>query len=121
MKSNLVFQMVATAAFIVASLLLLNPMDFWMGTMAQITALGGVVVACGALLIFILKERAEDERDDVHRMLAGRYAFFAGSLALLIGIILQSESGHLDPWLMIALIAMVVVKIGTRMWTEWYK
>ena len=72
--------------FCAIAVLLLNPMDFWMPSMAHMTVLAVGAAAFGAFAIFVLRERAEDERDEVHRALAGRAAFLAGSGVLILGI-----------------------------------
>jgi hypothetical protein len=59
-----------------------------------------------------------DERDAQHRTLAGRNAFLAGSGLLTLGIVIQGYTHTVDPWLVITLIVMVVVKIGTRIWSD---
>jgi hypothetical protein len=67
---------------------------------------------------FILKETAFDERDDANRSLAGRNAFLAGSAVLVVGIVAQGYSHSVDPWLVVALIVMILVKIATRLWSD---
>jgi hypothetical protein len=74
----------------------------------------------GAFIVFVLKERAEDEREDPHRALAGRIAFLSGCAVILVGIALQSEWGTPDPWLLYALIAMVLGKVLARLWSSIY-
>ncbi len=59
-----------------------------------------------------------DERDALHRTLAGRNAFLAGSGILTLAIVIQGYTHSVDPWLVLALIAMIVVKIGTRIWSD---
>ena len=47
-----------------------------------------------------------------------RNAFLAGAAVLTLGIVIQGYTHAVDPWLVIALIVMIVVKIGTRIWSD---
>lgn len=62
------------------------------------------------------KEKPRDEREQMLRSLAGRYAFLAGSSVLVCGIVVQEFQHALDPWLIYALIAMIAGKIIGHMW-----
>lgn len=114
-------EIVIALVFCVVAILLLNPMHFWMPSMAHMTMLGILAVAFAALLVFVLRERGGDEREDAHRALAGRVAFLAGSLVLIVGIALESLRGEPDRYLLLALLAMVIGKVGTRLWSELYQ
>jgi hypothetical protein len=72
----------------------------------------------GVFASFMLREHVVDERDGQHRTLAGRNAFLAGAGVLTLGIVVQGYTHTVDPWLVVALIAMIVVKIETRMWSD---
>jgi hypothetical protein len=76
------------------------------------------LVLFGIFASFILREKMVDERDDVHRTLAGRNAFLAGSAVLMIGIVVQGYTHSVDPWLVVTLIVMILVKIATRLWSD---
>ena len=105
----------------VGAFFLINPMHVWMPDMAHMTILGLTVAAFAALSIFILRETSSDEREDAHRMYAGRAAFFAGSLVLVFGIVAQSLRDTLDTWLVVALVVMVLAKLFARLWTNVYR
>ena len=83
-----------------------------------------VIVLALALVVFaffasfILKEHSFDEREESHRIIAGRVAFLVGSGAAILGITVQALSGVVDPWLVVILSAMVIAKIGTRFWID---
>jgi hypothetical protein len=63
-----------------------------------------------AYALLVWREVGGDERDDLHRHLAGRIAYLVGSGVLVAGIIVQSLSGAVDPWLIATLAAMVLAK-----------
>lgn len=117
MKNNLK-ETVVTVALLAIAILLLNPFNFWMPDMMVISMLVGALVLFGIFSSFILREKTIDERDEQHKTLAGRNAFLAGSGILILGIVVQGYTHSVDPWLVITLIGMVVVKIITRVWSD---
>lgn len=121
MNRSTLFEILSALVFCVVAVLIINPAHFWMPSMAHTTMLAIAAAAFGAFVVFVLKERAADEREERHRALAGHIAFLCGSAVLLIGIALQSESSTPDPWLLYALIAMVLGKVAARLWSEIYR
>lgn len=117
MKNN-IKETIITVCLIAIAILLLNPFHFWMPDMMVMAMLAVALVLFGIFASFILREHTVDERDDAHRTLAGKNAFLAGSSILMIGIVVQGYSHTVDPWLVIALIVMILVKIATRMWSD---
>ena len=117
MKNNLK-ESIVTLGLVVTAILLLNPFNFWMPDMMVVSMLAVILVLFAIFASFILREKAVDERDDQHKALAGRNAFLAGSATLILGIIVQGYSHAVDEWLVLALIIMIVTKIGTRMWSD---
>lgn len=117
MKNNLK-ETIVTVALIVLAILLLKPFHFWMPDMMVICMLAITLALFGVFASFILRERVVDERDWQHRTLAGRNAFLAGSGVLTLGIVVQGYAHAVDPWLVVALIVMIVVKIGSRIWSD---
>ncbi len=117
MKNNLK-EAIVTIALIAIAILLLNPFHFWMPDMMVMCMLAIALGLFGIFASFILRENAVDERDGVHRTLAGRNAFLAGSGVLTLGIVVQGYGHAVDPWLVTTLIVMVVVKMATRVWSD---
>lgn len=117
MKNNLK-ETIVTVALIAIAILLLNPFHFWMPDMMVMCMLAIALGLFGTFASFILRENVVDERDGVHRTLAGRNAFLAGSGVLTLGIVVQGYGHAVDPWLVVALIVMVVVKMATRVWSD---
>lgn len=85
------------------------------------TSQGMITVALFALfLVFtalVFRERSRDERENVLRMTAGRLSFLTGSLIAFLGILFQSLAHNIDPWLVLTLIGMVLVKALTRVYS----
>ena len=112
-------QIVSATLVLILAALLLNPFHFWMPGMAQMAMLGCLLVAFAVLSIYLLQEHAGDEREATHRMLAGRIAFFIGSLVLVIGIAVESMHGTPNTWLVLALAGMILGKIVARFYSDW--
>lgn len=117
MKNN-VKEVIVTVCLVCISLLILNPFDFWMPSLVVMVVLAVMLLLFGIFASFILREKSLDERDTIHKSIAGRNAFLAGSTMMLIGIIIQEYSGQLDPWLVLSFLAMIVTKVVTRVWSD---
>jgi len=118
MKNNLKIEVVISLVLVVLAVLLLNPFHFWMPNMIHMVMLALTLVVFAFFAIFILREKVQDERDTAHRMLSGRVAFLTGSALLTIGIVVQSLKGTVDVWLVVVLVAMVLSKIVTRIYSD---
>jgi len=110
--------MVISFVLVILALLLLNPFHFWMPNMIHMVILAFTLVIFALFAIFVLREKVQDERDAVHRMLSGRVAFLTGSALLTIGIVVQSLQDAVDVWLVIVLVAMVLSKLVTRIYSD---
>jgi len=118
MKNNLKIEVVISLVLVVLAVLLLNPFHFWMPNMIHMVMLALTLVVFAFFAIFILREKVQDEREAIHRMLSGRVAFLTGSALLTIGIVAQSLKNAVDVWLVIVLVAMVLSKIVTRIYSD---
>lgn len=119
MTKNTYMQLTSAVAVLVLAILLLNPFHLWMPGMAQMAMLGCLLVAFAILSIYLLQEKGGDEREATHRMLAGRVAFFIGSLILVIGIAIESMHGTPNMWLVLSLSGMILGKVGARFYSDW--
>ncbi len=79
----------------------------------------GLIVSFLVFSATIWKEHAADERENLHRLNAGRISFLVGSVVLVMGIASQAMSHNIDPWLVYALIAMVGSKLASRIFSQW--
>lgn len=118
MKNKNLKEIIISVLLIIIAILILNPFYFWMPGLMQITILAAVFVLFGIYASFIIREKVEDEREELHRMLAGRNAFLAGSAVLIIAMIYEAYTYMVDKWIVIALIVMILTKILTRFWTD---
>ena len=120
MKNNL-FHIVTAGILVLFLVLLVDPFMLWMPPMAAM----GVLLSTAVLLCiwagFIMYEKVADERESLHRMHAGRFAYLAGIAILTLALVVQGFSHHIDPWIALTLGVMVIVKLGARMFTEIYR
>jgi len=86
--------------------------------MAHMVILGFIVAAFGVFAALLLREQSGDERETIHRMLAGRAAFLTGATILLVGIVWQAFTGTVDAWLILTLCGMVLAKTAIRFYGE---
>jgi hypothetical protein len=119
MTKHTYIQIISTLGVLILSVLLLNPFHLWMPGMAQMAMLGCLLVAFAVLSVYLLQENGGDEREATHRMLAGRVAFFIGSLVLVIGIAVESTHGTPNIWLVLSLVGMILGKAGARLYSDW--
>jgi len=111
MKNSIIAEIIVSVILILLLLFLLNPFDLGMPQPVQITMMIGLGVLFIAFVVFVWKEKVADERERLHRHISARAAYLAGTAVLVIGVIVQSASHILDPWLVIALAAMILGKI----------
>lgn len=118
MRDNLMQEIGISAALVALLILLLNPLKFWMPSAMVMMMVVGLAVLFVVFASFIWRENARDEREGMHRMIAGRFAFLTGAGVLVAGIILQSFRHALDAWLVLALGAMIIAKIIGLMYSR---
>ena len=116
--TNVLAQFVSAVLLVVAAVFLANPFNIWMPEMTHMLVLAGAVAIFGVFSVFVLMERAGDERENEHRHTAGRAAFLVGGAILIVGIIAQTLAHSLDPWLVWALVGMVVAKSAARFYSD---
>jgi Ca2+/Na+ antiporter len=117
MKNN-IKETLVTLSLVVLAVLLLNPFHFWMPDVMVMCILAIILGVFALFASFVLRENKYDEREEGHRALAGRNAFLVGAGILTLGIVVQGYTHIVDPWLVITLVAMIVVKIITRIWSD---
>lgn len=100
---------------------LIDPFDISMGGMIYMSLVGVITGIYFIIVFFIWGEKPHDEREYEHRYASSRAAYLAGSAVLILGIVLQSFTQGINPWLPSTLAAMFVAKLVTRIYLEHYK
>ena len=95
---------------------LTDPLMYLMPTMPQMLALALATAALIGWMGYVVLEKADDEREEKHRMFAGRVAYLSGLTVLTLALVVQGFSHAVSPWVPMALAIMVVSKFGAR----WY-
>ena len=110
MKNNII-ESIISIAIILLAVALTDALPFWMPNAVHVVLLALLIVAFALFAIFFWQEKPRDEREELHRRLAGRIAFLVGGTVLTTGIVVQSYSHTLDPWLIYTLVSMVIAKL----------
>ncbi len=90
---------------------LMNPFDFWMPSEFHMMIIVLVAFVFILFAILISKEKTRDEREELHRYIAGRISYLVGSTILVTGVVIQSLKNTLDPFLVISLFFMILGKM----------
>lgn len=113
-------EFLAALVLVALLVLILNPFEFWMPMPVHLMILCAALAAFGAFCVFVLREKAADEREAAHRSFAGRVAFLVGAGVAVLGIALQSLNHAVDPWLVGVLVLMIVAKMAARVYGDRY-
>ena len=111
-------EITVSVLFVILLLFFLDPLMVLMPSQALYFLMVGAVLVFVLFAGLIWRERPLDERDEFHLMLAGRTGYLLGTVVLLIGVLVQSTSGHVDPWLVLALGAMIIGKLLGLFWSR---
>lgn len=110
MKNNL-RDSITTLGLVIILIILWNPYGLYMDFMQLSLLIVLLLLAAVTFTIFIIKDKPVDERDESNLHLSTMVAYFAGAGILLVGIITQVLlDHHIDQWLILALVAMVIGK-----------
>lgn len=116
MKKDLSGGVEGGIAFVLVVLLgcFVDPFGWEMSDAIHMTLLGLIVTLFATFALFLWRENVTDEREQLHRFIAARFGYTVGGALLLIGIVTQAFSHHIDPWLPSILAGMVLAKIVGR-------
>ena len=112
MNNTLSFIILAFLAVVLFTLV--DPFMYWMPSVVQMIAL---TIAAALLIVwvaFVLREGEGDERETQLRAYAGRTAYLLGVSVLTLALLIQGFKHAIDPWIPLALIAMVAAKLYAR-------
>jgi len=97
--------------------LFLSPIDLLMPMTTGSMSIILVVVLFLVFSALVFREKSRDEREDMIRMNAGRISFLTGSVIGIIGILYQSSTHNIDPWLIYTVIGMILAKTASRLYS----
>lgn len=120
MKNNILTSIVTLGA-LVCLFLLTDPFMVLMTTRLQMLVLLLASLLLALIVAFVITEKAQDERDHLHRMEAGRAGYSAGLIVLIIALVVQGLAHHIDLWISATIAVMLLTKFGTRVFDAFKK
>ncbi len=111
MKNNFVGETLISLALIGLLIFFINPLDLLMPHALHPFMVPFLVVLFIIFTGFLWKETPGDERDQLHKFIASRLAYFAVITILITGVIFQSFNGEVDPFLIIGICVALLAKI----------
>jgi phosphatidylglycerophosphate synthase len=114
----MILEIISAIVILGITILFLNPGHLAMPDNVVSMMIVLLIISFLTFAAFILRERAKDERETMHVMAAGRISYLVGVGALILGIILQALKHEIDPWLVIALCAMIFSKLISRIYSH---
>lgn len=111
MKNKFLTEISISTTLIVLLILLLDPFKILMTTQVQMMMIMLILIIFISFCVFVWREKSRDEREQFHKHIASRFAYLSGAVALIIAIVAQGINHTLDPWIVIALIVMIIAKI----------
>ena len=114
----MIIETVSAIAILGIAILFLNPGHLAMPDTMISMLIVALIISFLTFAAYLFREKASDEREAVHVLTAGRISYLVGVGALTVGIILQTLRHDIDPWLVIALCAMVFSKLLSRIYSQ---
>ncbi len=111
MKNKFVGEIVISVILIGLLVFFINPLDLLMPQPLHPFMAPFLVVLFIVFAGLLWKETPGDEREQLHKFIASRFAYFAVITTLVAGVIFQSFKGEIDPWLIMAICIALLAKI----------
>jgi len=100
------------------AVLFLNPGNLAMPDTMVSMLIVAFIVSFLTFAAYLFREKSSDERESMHILTAGRISYLVGVGTLIFGIIMQALKHEIDPWLVVALCAMVFSKLLSRIYSH---
>jgi hypothetical protein len=111
-------EIVTSVILVIILSLFLRPTSLLMPKTAEMMLPIFLIVGFLVFATLFWKERSADERENLHRLNAGRLSFLVGSTILTLGILVQSTRHDVDPWLIYTLVFMILAKVASRIYSQ---
>jgi hypothetical protein len=116
--NNFISEILFSTLLIGVLITCLNPLNLLMPLPFITLIVIALLLIFGLFSVYIWNERKGDERQNYHKILSGHFAFLTGSIILVMGIVYQELNSKLDPWLVYALIGMIIAKLLSQYYSE---
>lgn len=112
-------EIIVSIILIFLTALFLNPFMLWMPAPLFYLATAIFVILFASFLVFVWRERAHDEREQLHKMVAARIGYLFG-MATIAGVLLVQAIvyHHTDPLFIVALLVMVIGKMAGMLYSK---
>lgn len=111
MRNNFIGEIIISLALIGLLIFFINPLNLLMPQPLHPFMVPFLIVLFIIFAGLLWKETPGDEREQLHKFIASRFAYFAVITTLILGVIFQSFKGKIDPWLIIAICIALIAKI----------
>lgn len=111
MKSKFLGEITISLALIGLLVFFVNPLDFFMPNAMHTFMIPFLLILFVILAGFLWNETRGDEREQMHKFIASRSAYFATVTTLIAGVVLQNAKGDIDPWIIVAICIGLLAKI----------
>lgn len=111
MKNNFTGEIIISLALVGLLVFFINPFNLFMPQPLHPFMIPFLVVLFIIFAGFLWKETPGDEREQLHKFIASRFAYFAVIATLIVGVIFQSFKGEVDPFLIIGICIALLAKI----------
>lgn len=112
-------QSLSSILILIITIIFLNPTNLTMPQSVQSMLILGLILAFLTFSALVLKEHTTDERESLHRLVSGRISYLVGVGTLVTGIVVEATMHAIDKWLVIALCAMVLSKLLSRIYAQY--
>lgn len=114
----MITEAITAIAISAIAIIFLNPGHLAMPETVNSLLILGLIVAFLVFAAFVIREKSSDERETLHVLKAGRFSYLTGVGVLVLGIIVQALEHEVDPWLVLAICAMILSKLLSRIYSR---
>lgn len=111
-------ELITSTLIVVILILFVNPFMILMPSTVLYMALAGLIILVAIFVGLVWREHTNDEREELHRFVASRFAYIVGIVILTIGVALESLGHTPNVWLVSALGAMVLAKLVGHLYSR---
>lgn len=111
MKNKFIAELILSLVLIVLLLLFLNPLTLMLPQPMHPIMIPLLVVLFIIFAAMLWNEQPGDEREQLHKFIASRFAYFAAVAGMTVAIVVQHQTGTIDPWLIIILCVTLLAKL----------
>ncbi len=109
-------ELLVSLVFLVLLGIKLDPFGWTMPDEIQMIVLCLLIAAFAIYAGLLFREKAHDEREEVHIHKASRAAYLGGISLLVLALVVQTLTKSMDPWVILILGGMILIKMFVLAW-----